>query len=100
MQLFALGLNHHTAPVAVRERLAFPPESLAAALKGLVADRLAREAAIVSTCNRTELYCATDNPERAADWLASNFRVGLPDIAPYLFTYPGADAVRHMFRVA
>lgn len=100
MQLFALGLNHHTAPVAVRERLAFPPESLAAALKGLVADRLAREAAIVSTCNRTELYCATDNPERAADWLASNFRVGLPDIAPYLFTYPGGDAVRHMFRVA
>ena len=100
MQLVALGLNHHTAPIAIRERLAFQPERLVAALGELVRLPSVQEAAIVSTCNRTELYCATRDPQQAADWLAAYHRLSLPDISPYLYSHPDNDAVRHVFRVA
>ncbi|MGE5467547.1 MAG: glutamyl-tRNA reductase, partial [Ignavibacteria bacterium] len=60
MQLFALGLNHHTAPLAMRERVAFDPLRLPLALLDLMRSKPVREAAILSTCNRTELYCATE----------------------------------------
>ena len=100
MPLFALGLNHHTAPVAIRERVAFPPGSLVDALQSLVSEGLASEAALVSTCNRTELYCQTEGPEAAADWLARCRRVALQDIAPFLYTLPEEQAVQHVFRVA
>lgn len=100
MPLFALGLNHHSAPLAVRERVAFPPEGVAEALADLVRRTPVREAAIVSTCNRTELICATDTPEQAVDWLAAYRSVALPELAPHLFTLPDRDAVHHVFRVA
>ncbi|MCX9154602.1 glutamyl-tRNA reductase [Niveibacterium sp. 24ML] len=100
MQLFALGLNHHSAPISLRERVAFQPEGLGEALAQLVRERPVREAAILSTCNRTELYCATEQPELVADWLADYHRVELKHISPHLFTLPGDAAVRHMFRVA
>ncbi|MCL2657507.1 MAG: glutamyl-tRNA reductase [Betaproteobacteria bacterium] len=100
MALFALGINHHSAPVTLRERVAFQPDRLIDALDNLVRVRPVREAAILSTCNRTELYCATEAPERVADWLADWHRVELPQLAPHLFTLPHGDAVRHMFRVA
>ncbi len=71
MQLLTLGLNHTTAPLAVRERVAFVPEEVCTTI-GRLREKLAwraggrvSEAAIVSTCNRTELYCAADEPERA-----------------------------------
>ena len=99
MPLFALGLNHHTAPLAIRERVSFQPERLLEALKDLTAARV-QEAAILSTCNRTELYFATEEPEFAADWLARYHNLALSDMAPYLYTYPAKDAVRHVFRVA
>ncbi|MDQ7988981.1 MAG: glutamyl-tRNA reductase [Candidatus Dactylopiibacterium sp.] len=100
MPLFALGLNHHTAPVAIRERVAFPPEQLADALRALVGEGVASEAALLSTCNRTELYCNAASPEAAVDWLARRRGMPLHDISPYLYTLPGAEAVQHAFRVA
>jgi glutamyl-tRNA reductase len=100
MPLFAFGLNHHSAPVAVRERVAFPPGSLIEALQGLIGEGVASEAALVSTCNRTELYCNTSTPEAAVDWLARSRSLDLPDISPYLYTLPEQDAVHHAFRVA
>jgi glutamyl-tRNA reductase len=100
MALFALGINHHSAPLQLRERVAFQPEGLSEALDSLVHRRPVREAAILSTCNRTELYCATNQPEAVADWLADWHRVELRQLAPHLFTLPHGDAVRHMFRVA
>ena len=99
MPLFALGLNHHTAPLAIRERVAFGPERLLQALRDLTG-RCASEAAILSTCNRTEVYFANQAPEAAADWLASYHSLSLSDVSPYLYTYPDRDAVRHVFRVA
>ena len=63
MQLFTLGLNHHTAPLAIRERVAFDAERLRSALSELTAREPVKEAAILSTCNRTELYCALGEPQ-------------------------------------
>jgi glutamyl-tRNA reductase len=100
MQLFALGINHHTAPLAMRERVAFDPLRLPLALLDLMRTRPVREAAILSTCNRTELYCAAESPDAAADWLAEYHALPPHDIQPFLYTHPRRDAVRHMFRVA
>ncbi|MDD5390126.1 MAG: glutamyl-tRNA reductase [Gallionellaceae bacterium] len=101
MQLFACGVNHHTAPVSIRERVAFGPDILPRALADVTSESgPAREAAILSTCNRTEIYCNTSQPADVAEWLA-NFH-GLPprDVKPYLYQHPGSDAANHAFRVA
>src|ERR1035438_2592732 len=100
VQVFALGLNHHTAPLAVREQVAFDPMGLSLALNDLLRVKPVREAAILSTCNRTEIYCATDRPEAAADWLAEYHALPPQNIHPYLYLHPQRDAVRHVFRVA
>jgi len=100
MQLFALGINHHTAPLAMREQLAFDPVRLQQALHDLLRAKSVREAAILSTCNRTELYCAADQAGAAADWLAEYHALPPSRVEPYLYTHPQKDAVRHMFRVA
>ena len=100
MQLYALGLNHHTAPLAVREQVAFDPHRLPQALVELTQAHAVREAAILSTCNRTELYCTAEAPDVAANWLAEYHKLPPQKISPYLYTLPSRDAVRHMFRVA
>jgi glutamyl-tRNA reductase len=99
MSLYALGLNHQTAPLAVRERVVFHVERLREAL-GELKRGLAREAAILSTCNRTELYVAGDEPEAAAQWLARYHRFEPDGLSPYLYTMAREQAVRHAFRVA
>ena len=100
MALFTLGINHHTAPLSVREQVAFNAESLQHALADLTRAHLVREAAILSTCNRTEIYCAADNPETAMAWLAQYHAIERDLIQPYLYTLPHRDAIRHAFRVA
>jgi glutamyl-tRNA reductase len=98
--LFALGLNHQTAPLEVRERVAFAAQSLEGALAELVRGRGAQEAAILSTCNRTELYLSAGEPALAAEWLAHYHRFKPGELSPYLYTLPREQAVRHAFRVA
>jgi glutamyl-tRNA reductase len=100
MRLFTLGINHHTAPLAIREKVAFHAESLQQALKALIGRHMVNEAAILSTCNRTELYCATDAPREAALWLAEYHALKPQQLSPYLYTLPQPQAVRHAFRVA
>ena len=100
MQLFTLGINHHTAPLAVREQVAFGPHDITLALGNLLRTTPVHEAAILSTCNRTELYCATNEPDAAGDWIAEYHRLSPHEINPYLYKLPQRDAVRHMFRVA
>ncbi len=100
MQLFALGINHHTAPLAMREQLAFDPLRLQQALHDLLRLKPVREAAILSTCNRTELYCAAEHSGAAVQWLAEYHAMPPATLDPYLYTHPQKDAVRHMFRVA
>ena len=99
MTLFTLGLNHQTAPLAIRERMVFHVERLAEAL-GEAKRLLGSEAAILSTCNRTELYLAGEQPSAAAAWLAKYHRFEPDDLSRYLYTLPREQAVRHAFRVA
>src|SRR4029077_975861 len=99
MSLFALGLNPQTAPLALRERVVFHVERLREALGELRRD-LAREAAILSTCNRTELYVAGEEPGAVARWLARYHHSQPDELRPFLYTLPREQAVRHAFRVA
>jgi glutamyl-tRNA reductase len=98
--LFALGLNHTTAPLPVRERVVFHVEKLFDALGELTRGKSVAEAAILSTCNRTELYLSAEEPQAAAQWLAEYHRLSPAEISPYLYTLPQDRAVRHTFRVA
>jgi glutamyl-tRNA reductase len=100
MSLYALGLNHETAPIAVREKLAFTAAELSHAVAELAGVRGVHEAAILSTCNRTELYCAARDEETLLHWLAASRQLSLDDIRPYLYHLPGRDAAKHAFRVA
>ena len=100
MQLFAFGINHQTAPLSIREQVAFHAERMEAALHDLTTRTPVKEAAILSTCNRTEVYCNTAHSETALDWLASYHQLKRSHIAPYLYALPQAEAARHAFRVA
>jgi glutamyl-tRNA reductase len=98
--LFTLGLSHTTAPLPVRERVVFHVEKLFDALNELRRERRVAEAAILSTCNRTELYLSAEEPRAAAEWLAQYHRMQAEELRPYLYTLPQDQAVRHAFRVA
>jgi glutamyl-tRNA reductase len=103
MTIYTLGLNHQTAPLGVRERVVFHVERLGDAL-GEAKRLLAPEAAILSTCNRTELYLSGELEDRkraaATEWLAGFHGVDPQELAPCLYTLPREQAVRHAFRVA
>lgn len=103
MALFSIGINHKTAPVEIRERVAFEPARLQQALRELTAQPAVHEASILSTCNRTELYCHADSPDSGdaiSAWLARYHGLPLEAIQPYLYTFDDQAAVRHMLRVA
>ena len=100
MQLFAVGINHITAPLSMREQVAFHAQTLGEALRDLVNHRPVSEAAIISTCNRTEVYCNTPEPETTVEWLADYHHLKAQHIQPYLYTLPQEKAVKHAFRVA
>ena len=99
MQLTVIGLNHQTAPLGIREKLAFAAEKLPDAVNSLLDSGAAGEAVILSTCNRTELYCVGE-PAAVTEWLAAYQSLPAAEIRPYLYTYSCTDTVRHAFRVA
>lgn len=101
MPILALGLNHHTAPVDIRERAALGEGQLSDALKTLRQIDAVNEAAIVSTCNRTEIYCGMDrqDPASVVDWMHGYFQLRDQGFEPYLFYHSDRDAVRHLMRV-
>lgn len=100
MELMTFGVNHQTAPLAIREQLAFAENNLGPALRDLVDRTPVREAAIVSTCNRTEVYCATAEPRQVVDWLARTRSLSADRLEPHLYQLPRERAVSHVFRVA
>ncbi len=99
-----VGLSHHTAPVDVRERLAFGDGWLEPALRGLVALPAVDEGVIVSTCNRVEVVACGTSPDDVAaalpEFLSAERTLASDALASRLYTYRGRDAVRHLFRVA
>lgn len=104
MQIIALGLNHRTAPVELREHLAFGPQELPLALARLKTVPEVSEAVLLSTCNRTELYALCEDPQTAAEALLAvlvELKGASPDdIRPALYQEEGTAAAGHLFRVA
>jgi len=102
MAFIALGINHKTASVAVRERVAFSPEQLVEALRQLCRVVGSREAAILSTCNRSELYLEMEcaQPQAVLDWLARFHDVPAEDLQACAYVHQDDQAIRHMMRVA
>lgn len=102
MTLLAVGINYNTAPVAIRERLAFPSDALEDTLINLWNIKEISEAAILSTCNRTEFYYEAENedPTTLINWIADTKNIHPKDFSPYLYSHIDSQTIRHMFRVA
>ena len=102
MQLVAYGVNHTTAPVDIRENIAFNAETLPGALYALKAAPGVVEAVIVSTCNRTEIYCHLEDEDAidVGEWLHRYHRAEAKTLDNYLYQHQGSDVIRHLLRVA
>ncbi|MGE0383897.1 MAG: glutamyl-tRNA reductase [Gammaproteobacteria bacterium] len=102
MSLAVIGINHRTAPIDVRERLAFADAELPAALAEVRSLPGVNETAILSTCNRTEIYCDLDGPanHEPTRWLLDGRGARVRDLARHLYRHDEPDTVRHLMRVA
>ncbi|MEY4923431.1 MAG: glutamyl-tRNA reductase [Pseudomonadota bacterium] len=104
MTLRALGINHKTAPVSLRERVNFSPESIDQALASLLQQPLVQGGVVLSTCNRTELYLSVERQENLQEqliiWLCSYHRISPDEVKKSLYWHHGNDAVSHLMRVA
>jgi len=105
MSIVAVGINHKTAPVSVREKISFNPDALSSALQSMLESVKCKEAVILSTCNRTELYLVQDESidktqERLINWLEHYHNVPASTILPSLYIHQDQQAVNHMMRVA
>ena len=102
MTLLALGINHKTASIEVRERLAIAPAVMQDALIAARDSAGLNEIAILSTCNRTEVYCSanTQSTQEILNWLAQYKSLSTAEIEQSMYSHTGLDAVQHMMRVA
>jgi len=102
MSLLSLGINHQTAPVDIREKVAFAPDQMDKALDELKQLAAVNETVIVSTCNRTEIYCdtSTDSSDSISDWLSSYHGMSSETLTPYLYKHTDQEVARHLFQVA
>ncbi len=103
MAVWTLGLNHRTAPIDLRERFAFASDQLVLSLQGLRRSfSTHKEVAILSTCNRTEIYCAGDEVQwpQTLTWLAETGKSHIDDLQSHVYRLEGGASARHAFRVA
>src|SRR4051812_26135198 len=104
MHLLLVGISHRTAPVDLRERIDFQTRGVGQALRGVAGLGSTREAVIVSTCNRAEIYAAADDLPRAAsdlvDFIGGFSGVSHADIEPHVYRVEDVETARHLFRVA
>ncbi|GIU31028.1 glutamyl-tRNA reductase [Shewanella schlegeliana] len=100
MSLVAIGINHKTATVDLREKVAFGPDKIHDAMKSLAASTQSGEAVIISTCNRTELYCNNSEAADVVAWLEDYHQLSHEDVEPCLYQYNGQEAVKHLMRVS
>jgi glutamyl-tRNA reductase len=103
MRLFAIGLSHRTAPVELRESVDFARGGVEAALAALAARGTGRELVVLSTCNRAEIYAVGDTDETAeaiGQFFSEYHSIDHAQMAEHLYVHRGADAARHLFRVA
>lgn len=100
MALLACGINYKTANLALREQLAITPEKLPDTLNNLVQQAHIQEAAILSTCNRTEIYCEAKENIILLDWLSEYHRIPANELQPHYYQYHDQAAFKHALRVA
>ena len=100
MSLVIIGINHKTATVDLREKVAFSPDRIHDAMKSLASRTRTGEAVIVSTCNRTELYCNNAEKDDIIDWLQDYHDLERQDLMPCVYAYEEQVAVQHLMRVA
>lgn len=102
MSLITLGINHKTAPLDLRERLAFTPQTLPEALTSLKNLKHVEEAAILSTCNRTEIYCVTaaNNDQAIIQWFSQFHSLDEKHIKQHIYLYAHEETIRHAMEVA
>ncbi len=102
MPLLAIGINHRTAPVAIREQVAFDPERMPESLRNLTSSAGVHEAVILSTCNRTEIYCTVDADYQGGviRWLGDHHALDHQQLLKHMYSHPDDAAVRHLLRVA
>ncbi|WP_286831711.1 MULTISPECIES: glutamyl-tRNA reductase [Acinetobacter] len=100
MSFFALGVNHQTASVELREQVAFNPEKLSVLLAEQSQHSELNDMVVVSTCNRTEIYAMSDNVDMVLNWLAQKNGVNVKQLQNHVYRYENAQAVTHLMRVA
>ena len=100
MSFFALGVNHQTATVELREQVAFNPEKLKELLLEQSHDQTLNDMVVVSTCNRTEVYAMAENADMVLEWLAEKNGIDVTQLSHHVYRHENADAVTHLMRVA
>ncbi|OTG81773.1 glutamyl-tRNA reductase [Acinetobacter sp. ANC 4648] len=100
MSFFVLGVNHQTASVELRERVAFNPERLKDLLAVQRQHQSLNDMVVVSTCNRTEVYAMAENAEMVLDWLAHTNGIDVKQLSKHVYRYEDTQAVSHLMRVA
>ena len=100
MPIVVCGINHKTAPVGLREKIVFPADKLALYLHDLSANENLHEAVLLSTCNRSELYCDTDDIEKVITWFCQQQQVSSGELRSALYLYQDTQAIEHIMRVA
>ncbi|OTG92024.1 glutamyl-tRNA reductase [Acinetobacter sp. ANC 3813] len=100
MSFFALGVNHQTASVELREKIAFNPEKLSGLLAQQSHAEHLNDMVVVSTCNRTEVYAMSDNADMVLNWLAQANHLDVKQLSNHVYRYENAQAVTHLMRVA
>ncbi len=96
----AVGINHKTAPLELREKVSIGPQGQVSALSDFLSDTRAEEAAILSTCNRTEIYCIVEGHEKVMSWLARRCQMPLASLETHCYAHVDQAGIRHMARVA
>lgn len=100
MSIYVIGVNHKTAPVSIREKVYFPDEQWGLYLQDLLHRQLVHEAVLLSTCNRSELYCETDKIGAVLDWFCAQTTLSPEVLQPLIYEYHDDEAIAHMMRVA
>lgn len=100
MPIIVCGLNHKTAPIELREQVTFAPEKIACYLADLQTQENINEAVLLSTCNRSELYCVAEDSEKVIDWFCNQHLISREDIVPFLYCYHDQVAIEHIMNVA
>ena len=102
MTIIAFGINHETAPVALREQVAFTPDAVTRAFSSLQDVDGITSSVVLSTCNRTEIYaqCTKEDPEVLLEWLGRFHNIDLDTLANHSYTHINEAALNHIMRVA